>query len=165
MCFAHWYMVKFSCIIEIQLWPSELCKGFAFHRSQVGRGYGIFSTVLFTDCHHNSIIKISIHFCVWKAREGFLGQVKSNILKCVVVLCIRLWCSTSADSKTVSVYYDRVGCHVLCLQHGIPVWLHIGHSTTAISRHCSDMTSDVKLTLSSTKQRDQLHPFLTLKNW
>ena len=43
----------------------------------------------------------------------------------------------------VSVYCDGVGCHVLCLRHGIPVWQHIGQSTTAISRHRRNMTSDV----------------------
>ena len=43
----------------------------------------------------------------------------------------------------VSVYCDGVGCHVLCLRHGISVWQHIGQSTTATSRHRSDMTSDV----------------------
>ena len=43
----------------------------------------------------------------------------------------------------VSVYCDGVGCHVLCLRHGIPVWQHIGQSTTAISRHRCYMTSDV----------------------
>ena len=43
----------------------------------------------------------------------------------------------------VSVYCDGVGSHVLCLRHGIPVWQHIGQSTTATSRHRRDMTSDV----------------------
>ena len=43
----------------------------------------------------------------------------------------------------VSEYSDGVGCHVLCLRHGIPVWQHIGQSTTATSRHHADMTSDV----------------------
>ena len=43
----------------------------------------------------------------------------------------------------VSVYCDGVGCRVLCLQHGISVWQHIGQSTTATSRHRRDMTSDV----------------------
>ena len=34
----------------------------------------------------------------------------------------------------VSIYCDRIGCHVLCLRNGIPVWLHFGQSTTATSR-------------------------------
>ena len=42
----------------------------------------------------------------------------------------------------VSVYCDGVGFHVLCLWHGIPVWQHIGQSTTATSRHPLNMTSD-----------------------
>ena len=45
----------------------------------------------------------------------------------------------------VSVYYDKWGVMSLCLQHDIPVWQHIGQSTTATSRHCHDMTSDVKM--------------------
>ena len=43
----------------------------------------------------------------------------------------------------VSVYCNGMGCLVLCLQHGIPVWPVIGQSTTATSRHRRDMTSDV----------------------
>ena len=43
----------------------------------------------------------------------------------------------------VSVYYDGVGCCVLCLRHAIPMWQHIGQRTTASSRHYRDMTSDV----------------------
>ena len=43
----------------------------------------------------------------------------------------------------VSVYCDWVECHVLCLRRGIPVWQHIGQSSTATSRHRRDMTSDV----------------------
>ena len=43
----------------------------------------------------------------------------------------------------MSVYCDGVGCHALCLQHGISVWQHIGQSTTTTSRHRRDMTSDV----------------------
>ena len=31
----------------------------------------------------------------------------------------------------VSLYCDGVGCHVMCLWHGISVWQHIGHSTNA----------------------------------
>ena len=43
----------------------------------------------------------------------------------------------------VSVYCDGVGYRVLCLLHRIPMWQHIGQSTTATSRHRRDMTSDV----------------------
>ena len=43
----------------------------------------------------------------------------------------------------VSVFCDGVGCRVLCLRRGIPVWQHIGQSTIATSRHRRDMTSYV----------------------
>ena len=43
----------------------------------------------------------------------------------------------------VSVYCDGVGCHVLCLRHGIPVWQRSCQSTNATSRHRRDMTSVV----------------------
>ena len=41
----------------------------------------------------------------------------------------------------------------LCLQHGTPVWQHIGQRTTATSRHCCNMTSDVDATLKPNKQK------------
>ena len=44
----------------------------------------------------------------------------------------------------VSVYCDGVGYHVLCLRHSIPVWQHIGQTTTATSRYRRDnITLDV----------------------
>ena len=43
----------------------------------------------------------------------------------------------------VSEYCDGVGCRVLCLRHGIPVWQHIGQRTTVTSRHRRDMASNV----------------------
>ena len=43
----------------------------------------------------------------------------------------------------VSVYGEGVGCNVLCLWHGIPVWQHIGQSTSSTGRHRRNMTSDV----------------------
>ena len=48
------------------------------------------------------------------------------------------------------VYCDRVGCHVLYLRHGIPVWQHVSQRTTATSRHCRDMT--LKAMLNPNKQ-------------
>ena len=38
-------------------------------------GYSTFSTKLLTDYHHNSIIKLSVRWCVWKVGEGFSNQV------------------------------------------------------------------------------------------
>ena len=53
----------------------------------------------------------------------------------------------------IDVYCDGMGCHVWCLKHGIPVSQHIGQmNTTATSRHCQDMTSDVKVVLNPNKQ-------------
>ena len=53
----------------------------------------------------------------------------------------------------MSVYCEGVGCHVLCLRHGLPVWQHIGQSTTARSRQCREMTSDfLKATLDPTNK-------------
>ena len=46
---------------------------------------------------------------------------------------------TALGLFTVTVIW----CHVLCLQHGIPVWHCIGQSITATSRHRRDMTTDV----------------------
>ena len=74
--------------------------------------------------------------CVWKVR----GRIPRS----------GQWIAREFGS--VSVYCDRVGCHFLCLRYGIPVWLHIGQSTTATSRHCCDITSDVKATLNPYKQ-------------
>ena len=58
---------------------------------------------------------------------------------------------------SVFVYCDGVGCHVLCLRHGIPVWQRTGQSTTATGRHRRDMTSDVKATLNHMKQQANTH--------
>ena len=37
--------------------------------------YGTFSTKLLTDNHHNSIVILSVHWCVWKVGEGFSDRV------------------------------------------------------------------------------------------
>ena len=46
------------------------------------------STELLTDYQHNSIIKLTVRWCVWKVREGFPGRVSPNIWKLVVVYSI-----------------------------------------------------------------------------
>ena len=63
----------------------------------------------------------------------------------------------------VSVYCDGLGCHVLCLRHGISVWQHIGQSTTATSRHRRDMTSDVSK--RSSNPNKQTNYFLNDLEW
>ena len=45
-----------------------------------------------------------------------------------------------------------MGFYVLCLRHDIPVWQHIGQSTTATS----DLTSDVKANKQANKQSSVL---------
>ena len=72
---------------------------------------------------------------------GFTQDIKmgSCLFQCDVP---RQWIAQQQVGP-VSVYCDVVGCHVLCLRHDIPVWQHIGQSTTATSRHRRDITSDV----------------------
>ena len=115
-------------------------------------GFSTLSTELLTDYHLNSIIKLSVHWCVWRVREGFSGRVWPKKMGSCVFQCdvphqwIAKW-----QVGPASVCCSSVGCHVLCLQHGImpgPVWQHVGQSTTATSRHHRDMTSDVKAMLN-----------------
>ena len=49
---------------------------------------------------------------------------------------------------------DGVGFHVLCLCHAIPVGQQNGQNSTATSRDCHNMTSDVKATLNPNKQQN-----------
>ena len=53
-----------------KLWASGECNGFAHHRSRVQDPVGmVLSTELPTDYHHNSIIELSVCWCVWKIGE------------------------------------------------------------------------------------------------
>ena len=113
--------------------------------------YGTLSTELLTDYHHNTIMKFRVRWCVWKVGEGFPGRFWPCSIKmgsCVFQCDVPHPWIAQRQVSPVSVYCDGVGCHVLCLRHGIPVWQHTGQSTTATSRHCRDMTSDVKATLN-----------------
>ena len=77
-------------------------------------------------CHQDSL-DVELLLC---------EQIKLETLKWEIV-----WHSIFKQQvSTVSVYCDRVGCHVLCLQHVIQVWQYIGISITATSRHRRDMT-------------------------
>ena len=103
-------------------------------------GYGTLSTELLTDFHHTKIIKLNVRWCVWKIGEGQDIKMGSYVFQCDVPhqwIAKRQVCPVSIDC-------DGVGCHVLCLRHGIPEWQHIGQSTTGTSRHHCDMTSDVQ---------------------
>ena len=65
----------------------------------------------------------------------------------------------------MSVYCDGVGCHVLCLWHGITVWQYIGQSITATSRHRREMTSDVsKRRLTQNKTNLPNHVYYSQQN-
>ena len=75
------------------------------------------------------------------SRSGLTRDVKMG--SCVFQCDVPHQWIAQRQVGPVSVYYDGVGCRVLCLRHGIPVWQHIGQSTTATSRHRRDMTSDV----------------------
>ena len=105
----------------------------------------VLSTELPADYHHNIIIEFSVHWCV----EG-RGRISRSCLiqdiqmgSCVFQCDVPHQWIAQRQVGPVSVYCDGVGCHVLCLRHGIPVWQHIGQSITATSRHRRDMTLDV----------------------
>ena len=85
----------------------------------------------------------SVCWCVWKVREGFPDWVWHSLGSCVFQCDVPHQWIAQRQVGPVSVYCDCVGCHVLCLRHGISVWQHIGQSTTATSRHRHYMTSDV----------------------
>ena len=108
-------------------------------------GYGTISTELLTDYHHNSIIKLSVRWCVDGrgriSQWGLTQDIKMG--SCVFQYDVPHQWIAQRQVGHVSVYCDGVGCHVLCLQHGIHVWQHIGQSTTATGRHWHNMTSDV----------------------
>ena len=48
-------------------------------------GYGVLSTQLLTDYHHNSIIKLSVRCCVWKVLGRISQSGLTKTLKWVVV--------------------------------------------------------------------------------
>ena len=75
------------------------------------------------------------------SRSGLIQDI--NMGSCVFQCDVPHQWIAQRQIGPMSVYCDGVGCHVLCLRHGIPVWQHIGKSTTATSRHHHDMTSDV----------------------
>ena len=108
-------------------------------------GCGIISTEHPTVCHHTSIIKLSVCWCVeGQGRISQLGLTQDiKIGSCVFQCDVTHQWIAQRQVSPVSVYCDRVGSHVLCLQHGIPVWQHIGQSTIAANRHRCNMTSDV----------------------
>ena len=105
----------------------------------------VLSTELPTDYHHTSI-ELSVRYCVWKVGEGFPARVFTQDIKMgsgVFQCDVPHQLIAQRQVGPVSVYCDGVRCRVMCLRHGIPVWQHIGQSTTTTSRHRRDLTSDV----------------------
>ena len=108
--------------------------------SRLGR-YGALYTELLTDYHQC----VEVHGRI--SRSGLTQDIKMG--SCVFQCDVPHQWIAQQQVGPVSVYCDGVGCHALCLRHGISVWQHI---TTATSRHCRDMTSDVKEILNPNKQ-------------
>ena len=102
--------------------------------------------VRLAECHRDSIKSWVITSCV----EG----MGSCDIQCGAP---HQWHNGRSALWLYTHYCDGMGCHVLCLQHGIPMWPHIIQNTSATSRHRRDMTSwGVKMTLNSSKLANQL---------
>ena len=74
-------------------------------------------------------------------RSGLTQDIKMG--SCVFQYDVPHQWIAQRQVNPVSVHCDGVGCHVLCLRHGIPVWQHIGQITTATSIHPGNTTPDV----------------------
>ena len=77
----------------------------------------------------------------WLSQKSSAGGVVRSV--CVFQCDVPHQWIAQRQVGPVSVYCRTLGCQALCLRHGIPVWQHIGQSTTATSRHRRDMTSDI----------------------
>ena len=108
-------------------------------------GCGTLSTELPTDYQHiyqlHKVERLPVGECVEDrgriSRSGLTQDIKmgSCVFQCDVP---HQWIS-QRQVGPVSVYCDGVGCHVLCLRHGILMWQHIGQSATVTSRHHRDI--------------------------
>ena len=84
-------------------------------------GYGNLSTELLTDYHHNSIIKLSVRWCLLKVGEG-RGKITQDtkIGGCVPQCEVpHQWIARQVGP--VSVYCDGGGVFCVMFWHGIPV--------------------------------------------
>ena len=67
------------------------------------------------------------------------GISRSNLTQDIELGSCEFQCDVSHQWITqlqvgpVYAYCDELGCHGLCLRHGIPMWQRIGQSTTATS--------------------------------
>ena len=97
------------------------------------RGYGTLSTQPPTVYHHHRVERSLV--CVKDreriSRSGLTQDIKMD--SCVLQGDVPHQWIAQRQVRHMSVYCD--GCHVLCLRHDIPVWQHIGQSTTATNRH------------------------------
>ena len=64
--------------------------------------HGILSTDLLTDYHHNSIVKLSLRWCVWKVEEVLPDRVWPKTLKWVVLYSY-MWRYASMDITTTGL--------------------------------------------------------------
>ena len=73
--------------------------------------------------HHTCIMKLSVCWCVWKVRRKLS---RSGLNQDIKLGSFVFHCNVPQQQIAqrqvgpVSVYCARVGCHVLCLLHGIP---------------------------------------------
>ena len=117
---------------EKQLCASGYRNGFAHYRTRV-------RDPLLTDYHHKVERSLVCAECGGRfPRSGLTQDIKigSYVFQCDVPHQL----IAQRQVGSVSVYYDGMGYHILCLWHGIPVWQHISQSTTAARRHRRDMT-------------------------
>ena len=114
--------------------PRHLSVYTLFHHLHAAITITGLSTELLTD-YHRTTTRLSVRWFVWKVGEGFPDRTLPSLLKlmgrCVFQCDVpHLWIAKQPVGP-VSVYCDGLGCHVLCLRHGIPVCQHIGQSISA----------------------------------
>ena len=138
-------MIDMSWFCMWSLVTITYCYHYHFHI----RGYNTLSTELHTECYHKSIKCSMLLSC---KRSDF--SVRSvSWQKWVVVdsnLTLSMDNTTTGRMRVCTLWRYGVPCPVSVALHS--VWQHIGQSTTATSRHCRDMTSDVKAMLNPNKQ-------------
>ena len=130
-----------------RLWASGYSNGFAHHRSPVQDLEGKvnflpsfwLTTTISTLKEEHSFVRVEIY-----GRISWSDQTQDfKMGSCAFQCDIPHQRIAQQQVGPVSVYCDGMGCYVLCLRHGIPVWQHIGQITTALIRHRCDVTSDV----------------------
>ena len=110
---------------------------------------------IYNNCVLTSSMRILCNFCLSASYCFLISWLRSYKIQQIIVcnMFIRLYISLYNSLSLIFFhdlhipwlfdYCDGMGCHVLCRRLGIPVWQHIGQSSTATRRHRRDMTSDV----------------------